>query len=55
MHALKQLDVDREVEGNLALFLFLFEFGGLVLSCRDSLSEEFLVFGVLADVSQDLM
>lgn len=51
MHTLEQLDVDREVEGDLALFLFSFELGGLVLSSGDSLSQEFLVFGVLADVS----
>jgi hypothetical protein len=55
VHTLQQLDVDREVEGNLALFLLGLKLSGFVLGCRDSLRKKFLVLCVLANVREDLV
>lgn len=55
MHTFQKLNVDLEVERNLSLFFFSFEFDGLVLLLRNLLGQKFAVLAVLADVGQDLM
>ena len=55
MNALEQLDVDLEVEGNLATFVFGLHLNGFVDLCADFLGQQLSVSGVLNDVCEYLV
>ena len=55
MNALEQLDVDLEVEGNLATFVFSLHLNCFVDLCADFLGQQLSVSGVLNDVCEYLV